>query len=203
MLRHQGDDVVFRLREADLPAVDKNLPAVVIDNKAARPEAAARQHAGHALPAAAQHGAHARQQLPVAERLRNVVVRAEIERGDLVPLGDSRGEHDDRRDALFADRPDKLHAVPVRKAEIQNDKVRYVGKKRRNARRAGPRLDDLIAVRIQQRLDEAADVRIVLHEQDLEFIVAHASRPPSPAKSGTSCRGPACFPRGSPRRAPE
>lgn len=70
--------------------------------------------------------------------------------------------------------------------------VRVVGGEQGQAHGAGVRHQRLIVVRGQQRFNEAADVRLVLHDQHLIFIIAHPLRPPvrfspSPARNGWSC----------------
>ena len=78
----------------------------------------------HAVP---QRGAHARQQLANIERLVDVIIRAEIERLDLLGFALARRENDDRHVGPFARARDHVLAVAVRQAEIEQHDVGRVG----------------------------------------------------------------------------
>jgi hypothetical protein len=67
----------------------------------------------------AERDAHPGQQLVHSERLAHVIVRAGVERGDLLCLRGSRGEHDDRHRRPAAKSVDHLDAADVGKPEIE------------------------------------------------------------------------------------
>ena len=70
------------------------------------------------------HGrAHPGQQLVHLERLGDVVVRAGVERLDLLVAGRPRGQHDDRHRVPSADAVQDLDAVEVGQSEVEDDDV--------------------------------------------------------------------------------
>ena len=83
------------------------------------------------------HRADAREQLPEAERLHDVVVRAELEPDDAVDLVAARGHDDDRHLGARPQPPAHLEPVDVGQAEIeQHDVVVLRGERRRAGRGA-------------------------------------------------------------------
>ena len=72
---------------------------------------------------AAQRGAQPREELVHAERLRDVVVGAGVERGDLVALGVAHREHDDRHLGPAPQASDHVDAVDPGQAEVEHDHV--------------------------------------------------------------------------------
>ena len=155
----------------------------------------------------AQGGAHPGQQLAGAKGFGDVIVGSQIQRLDLVLLGGAGREHDDGGQELLPHKTDELQSVPVRQAQIQDDKVRIVGGEQGLAHGAGVGNKGLIAVGLQQRFNKAADVGLIFHDQNLEFVIAHLRFPPSrsirsPARSGCWCPRPPCSRPGSRRRVP-
>ena len=71
----------------------------------------------------AQDGPDAAPELADQERLRDVVVRAELEPEHLVELVVARGEHDDRDGALRADPLADLEPVDLREHDVEHDEV--------------------------------------------------------------------------------
>ena len=90
----------------------------------------------HAVRPAPEHRAQPRQKLADAERLVDVVVGAEVERGDLFRLAIARRQHDDRHVRPTPDLLDHLLAVHVRQAEIEHHGVGRV-RRQQIARPAG------------------------------------------------------------------
>ena len=78
---------------------------------------------GMLLHAMTQRGSHARQQLADAERLVDIIIRAEVESRDFFRFAIARGQHDDRDVGPFADASDHVLAVAVRQAEVEHDDV--------------------------------------------------------------------------------
>ena len=74
----------------------------------------------------ADGGAHACEQLGGAERLGQVVVRAEIERLHLVVLVRAGGNHHHRQARPRAQLAQDVNAVHVRQTEIEDDQIRTV-----------------------------------------------------------------------------
>ena len=97
-----------------------------------------RERLGHARAAprarAPEDGAHARDELVHAERLRHVVVGARVEAADLVGLLRARGEHDDGHERV--DAPELLaHGVAVHVGEhqVEDDRVGRLAPRERDA----------------------------------------------------------------------
>jgi hypothetical protein len=104
-------------------------------------------------PGAALRGADASEQLPEAERLRDVVVCARVEGPDLVVLmvADRQHDHGDLRPG--AEPADHLGAVDVRQAEVEDEQVGLLGGGDRQRLLAGLGADDVVAVRRERRAE--------------------------------------------------
>ena len=74
----------------------------------------------------AEGGADAREKLAGAERLREIIVRAHIERDDLIPFASAGGDDDHRQRRPLAKPRKDLHAVHIRQTEIEQHKIRAV-----------------------------------------------------------------------------
>jgi hypothetical protein len=130
----------------------------------------------------AQHAADAGDQLAGAERLDHVVVGAQLQADDPVRLVALGGQHDDRGRGLGADLAAHLQAVHARQHQIQHDQVRNAGAEgRQRGRAVGGRLD-AVALPFQVVLDDLADGRLVVDDQDP--FPGHA--PSFPCDGGTS-----------------
>src|SRR5688572_16303946 len=139
--------------------------------------------------------AYARCELAWAERLRYVVVRADIESPDSIALARARGQHDDRqcREALPAaqDAAD-LDPVESRKVEVEDDDVRYALGRFRERRFSG--MGDFnvdIAGALERVLDEPRHVRLILDDEHAPPARAGARRHPRIA-SGSHVEVGAC-----------
>ena len=71
---------------------------------------------------AAEYRLHARDELTRAERLRHVIVGAELEAEDAVDLAVARGQHDDRDLAGRAQTAADLEAVHSGEHHVEDDK---------------------------------------------------------------------------------
>ena len=196
MLGQKSHDVVFRLGQAHLLPVHEHLAALVVDG-----EALCAEHPAGQVPAAIavhpQRSPHPGQQLTGAEGLGDIVVGTKVEGLDLILLGGAGRQDDDGGQILLPDGADGVQTVPIGQAEVQDDEVRVIGDEHGHAHHAGLGHQRLIAVGLQQGLDEAADVRLILDDKYLEFIIAHPLFPPypllrSPARTGWSYPRRAC-----------
>jgi len=109
--------------------------------------------------------------------LGHIVVRAQVERADLVGLGPARRQHDDAYLGQLADLPAQLEAVGVRQYQVQEH---YVGDAELEGSRDGiaaHRDDHVVAAHGQVGPDEVDDVLVVLHDQDDGLV----------RQSGTPC----------------
>ena len=116
---------------------------------------------------ATEDGAHARDELVDAERLRHVVVGAGVEAADLVRLLRARRQHDDRherRDAteLLADGV----AVHVGQHQIEDDGVGVLRAGELDAVLALARGDHAEALELEGIAEPHHDVGLVLDDQD-------------------------------------
>ena len=114
---------------------------------------------------AAQHALHARDELARVERLRQVVVGADLEPDDLVDVLVARGEHDDRHVGALADAAADLDPVHVGQVEVEDDQRRHLGGDR--VQRPGARADRPHAVAgvLQVERDERRDRLLVLDDE--------------------------------------
>jgi hypothetical protein len=105
-------------------------------------------------------------QLPEAERLRHVVVGAELEADDLVELAVLGRQHDDRRIRLGPDRPADLDARQLGQHQVEQDKVRAFGPKPGDRGGAVGRRHDSVPLALQRLRERLAQRRLVLDDQD-------------------------------------
>ena len=124
---------------------------------------------------AAQHGLDAREQLLRLKRFGDIIVRAELEAEHLVERFVLRGQHDDRHVRRFADFAQHLPAVHAGQHQIQQNQIRREGLELLHGRVAAVGHFHLEALFFQIEIHQLANVRIVVHEQNLRF---HRSVPP-------------------------
>ena len=105
-------------------------------------------------------------QLAQAERLRHVVVGAELEADDLVELRVLGREHDDRHARLGADDPADLDAGQLRQHQVEEDEVGLVGPEARQRLAPVGRRDDPEAVRLERVDERLAERRLVVDDED-------------------------------------
>ena len=121
----------------------------------------------------AQRRAQARQQFADGERLFDIIVGAEIERGDLLGLAVARRQDEDRRGSEFARLGQHVLAVHVGQAEIEHDDIgRRIGDQPQRLAPGGG-VQHLIARRLQRRAQEAQDLRLVVDDKHAK--TAHAA----------------------------
>ena len=113
-----------------------------------------------------QDGPHARDELAGRERLRHVVVRAELEPGDAVDLLVARRHDHDRQARGAADGTAEIEAVGVGKLEVEDREPDLVLLERQQRLGAPRGPDHPEAVLLEVGADERRDVLLVLDEQD-------------------------------------
>ena len=134
--------------------------------------------------AAPQERAHAREQLAGAERLREVVVGAEIQRGDLVRLLVANGQHDDGHAAPARIR--RQHSSPSITGMLRSRMTGPVPRAAARSSASAPSLATTTAYpRAPANVRSPADLRLVVDHQDR----GHAG---SAARTRTSRHRPAC-----------
>ena len=124
-----------------------------------------RRVVSRATHAAAEHRAQPRRQLGDAEGLGQVVVRAGVERLDLRRFLGARGQDEDRQRRERAHVANEVDAVAVRQAEIEDRDVGLARARLDDAALDRLGLADAIALVLERRADEAADLAIVLDDR--------------------------------------
>src|SRR5258708_35449358 len=119
---------VFALAQHDLHTLGiDQLAAAALKLPAVEPVATPLRIAGACNPSqflAAQYRADARQQFPQAERLDDVVVRAELEADDAIDLVEAMtGQDDDGHVRMGADVPQQVEAVMFAELQVENDQA--------------------------------------------------------------------------------
>jgi hypothetical protein len=100
------------------------------------------------------------------ERLRDVIVRAELESDDRIDVVVASREHEDRRVPAPPELAAHLEAVDPREHQVEDDEVRLVAPVELQAVLAVARCDDRPALLLQVQPDELDDVALVVDDQD-------------------------------------
>ena len=193
------EEVELLRREPDLLVADVHLALARVDR-----EVAVLELLGLGAPALgrrpAEDALHARDELTRVERLRHVVVGADLESDDLVDVLVTRREHEDRDVRGLANPPAELDAVAVRQVEVEDDERGSLpGERDQRGLRARGGLDRVAGV-AQVRGDERRDRRLVLDDQDgvrrrhctgLRLRARAARGGSARARSGAACRSAA------------
>jgi hypothetical protein len=116
--------------------------------------------------AARRRSARCGSKLADRERLRDVVVGAELEAEHLVELLAARGQHDDRDVALTAKSLADLEPVEAGKHDVEHDEVDVVLLELPERLFAVARLDDRVAVPLERIRQKRLDRLLVVDEQD-------------------------------------
>src|SRR5206468_3187096 len=147
-------------RQVDLPVADTDIPPLEVDDKISAHDA--RLGPGRRARDVPQRDTDAREELIDAERLRHVIVGAEVESVDLVVLAAARGEHDDWRAGELADATDDLESVAVRQVQVEHDEVGLPSLVARDRVARGLRGLHLEAVTAEVRPERADHGRLVV-----------------------------------------
>ena len=130
------------------------------------PEASTRSPGSISAVDPAQDGSNSRHQLPRAERLGDVVVRADLQPEDPVEFVVAGGQHQDRHRGFAAQRPGHVQAVHAGQAEVQHEHVRLSGARRLQGRgsvRGGQHREAGMLEVVASKLDDA---RFVVDDED-------------------------------------
>ena len=115
---------------------------------------------------AAEKRAHPAPELADRERLRDVVVRAELEAENLVQLVVARREHDDRNRALGPQAPADLEPVELRQHDVEHHEIDSLVREARERLLAVTGLDHAEALAFQRIGAELLDGVLVVDEED-------------------------------------
>ena len=162
MLEEAREQVELLARQLDLVADDGDDARVAAQHDVARG-----QHLVLvAVLDAAEDRLDARGELARRERLRDVVVGAELEAGDAVGLLVARGEHHDRHLRVRAHLPAHLEAVDPGKPDVEHDEPHRMASQLGDRLLAGADPDDRPAVLLLEvGLHETADRLVVFDEE--------------------------------------
>ena len=156
------DEVELARGELDVDAVDDGRARAAVED-----DVAGREPVGVGLRlGAAEHGADTCSQLARRERLRDVVVRTELEPGDAVDLLVAGRQHHDRQRRDRANRLAEVEAVGVRELEVEDRQPDVVSLELLQPLRAAGGPDDAKPLALEVRADDRGDVLLVLDEQD-------------------------------------
>jgi hypothetical protein len=170
-----GEEAIFLRRQAHLFAGLRHPPRRQIDLDIAGNH---HRHLGPGRQPMAERGADPRQHLLGVERLGDIIVGAEIERGDLV-LGLVARRDDDQSRARRLDQRHQLQPVAIGQPEIEQHRVRLVDLQRRQRLARGLGLDGSIAGAGDRGAEQPPDRALVIDDQDFR-LKAHAPRLPLP-----------------------
>src|SRR5579875_987571 len=163
VLEEAGEQVELLARQLDRPAGDRHLAGVAAQHDLAR-----RQHLVLDAPlGAAEDRLDPGGELARRERLRDVVVRAELEAGDPVRLLVAGGEHHDRHLRAGADPAADLEGVDAGQAEGEGEHAHGLVTQLGQRLLAAAQPDHAPAVLLLEvLLDQSPDRVVVLHEQE-------------------------------------
>ena len=129
------EEVELLRRELDLLVADHHLAAAGVDDEVAVADLVALL-AAPVGRRAAEDALHARHELARVERLRQVVVGADLEPDDLVDVLVAGGQHQDRHVGALAHAAADLQPVHVGQVEVEDDQRRRLGRDRVQRRAA-------------------------------------------------------------------
>ena len=177
ILRQQAQQPVLNGRELQFFAVERGISrGIVYRQLSVRVYRAVRRGApGHHVQPPHRRP-QAGQQLLHRERLGKIIVRAGVERLDLVRVVASGADDDDGHVGPASDPADDVDPVHVRQAEIQEDDVRVVRGRHHDRLGTVCRRQAAVIMCFQRGDDQIPDRDVVLYHQDCRFI--HRSAPP-------------------------
>ena len=153
--------------EADPSVAALDAPPLEVYHEVAMAQDAPTGRIGEVAVRPSEQGLDPAEQLAKAVRLRQVIVRAELEADHLVDLVVPRREHEDRHLAAGrADPTQDLEAIDARKADIEHDQIRRLARGDLQPLFAGARDPDVVALLLERVLDAARDRIFVLDDQD-------------------------------------
>ena len=160
--REMPEEVELAARELDLCVRDPSGAGPAIELDVSRGEPVIGLVGLHSP----EHRAYPCGELTRRERLRDVVVRPELEPGHAIDLLVARREHHHRQGRGRADRPADVEPVRVGQLEIEDRETDVVALELGQPLGPAGRPDDAEPVPLQVGADEGGDVLLVLDEQD-------------------------------------
>src|SRR6478672_2762081 len=161
------EDLELRRREADPTVATLDAPPLEIDDEVAVPDHPAAGGVAEIAVRPAEQGPDPAHQLAQPERLRQVVVGAQLEADHLVDLVVAGGQDEDGRLRAGGPEPAQdLEAVHAREADVEHDEVRGLVDREIEALLAALRHRDLVALLLEGVLDPAGNRELILDDQD-------------------------------------
>ncbi|PAV92759.1 hypothetical protein WR25_06737 [Diploscapter pachys] len=160
MVGEQRQHLIFLARQMHLRARAFDAVRGGIDRHLARAH-----HTAALRLATPERDAQAGEQFLAVERLGHVIVRAEVECGDLVLGRIARGDDQQRDPRRPRDDRHQLQPVPPRQPQIEQHRIRRVLRHRgqRRARIGG--VDHVVAGALQRLAEQPPDRRLIIHHQ--------------------------------------
>ena len=121
---------------------------------------------GRRLLRAAQYGLHPHHELARGERLRDIVVGADLETDDAVVGLATGGEHDHRKVAARADPAAQREPVGAGQHQVEHDELQVLGREKRAGGVAVPGLERVEALTLEVADEDVADEGLVVDDED-------------------------------------
>jgi len=166
-----GQDLELVAGELERPAEVGDLPLRLVDL-----EAGVGRGRRKRAPRPAEDRLHPGRELPRAERLRDVVVGADLEADDAVDLTGARREEDDRRGMSLADLLAQVEPGDVGQADIDQDQVEALPRDERQDGQSLRETDGLQTFRLEDILKVVQDRGLVFDDEDLRLHALPPSR---------------------------
>ena len=173
-------EVVLGPRQRDGGVVPPDLPGRAVDVEVEEADGfvsplGGRRVGGTRSP---EHGTDTRHELARLERLRHVVVGADLEAGDAVDQVVARGQHHHRRGAARGpELAQDLEPGSTWKHHVEDDQVRCQRQRSSQGTLAVGLGRDVVALAGEVRADDLEDVRLVVDDEDAGHGRQHRRRP--------------------------
>src|SRR3954468_4575819 len=193
----RAEQLELDVRQRHRAAAHLDRPAGQVDHEPVRLDALAALVRRHVrLAGATEKRADTRAELADRERLRDVVIGAELQPEHLVELVVARGQHDDRHRARRPQPLADLEPVEPRQHQVEHDEVdRLLGEQPQRLL-AVASLDNNISVLLERERQDGAHGVLVVDQQNRGRVVGHRrsggariapemARPPRRARRGS------------------
>jgi hypothetical protein len=169
--RKQFQDLKLNGSHVQFASVERDCQLIGIDTQAARHENRfARSFAARPpCRGVPYRRAEAREQFRGAKGLRDVIVRATVERGDFIPLPHARGHDYDGDIAPLAEGAQGIEPIDIGKAQIKDNDVGTMRRDERGNLEPASGRYDAVSVRVQYGREKMAYRALVLDYQDEPF----------------------------------
>src|SRR5947208_921307 len=165
--REMAEDLELRRREADPAGSALHAPALEVDEEIAVADDAAAGGIGEVAVGASQERLDAAHELAKAERLRHVVVCAELEADDLVDLVVARRQHEHGCLRPSGAQPAQdLEPVDAGQPDVEDDEVGRLVDREVEPVLARPGDGYLVALLLERVLDPAGNRELVFDDED-------------------------------------